>query len=168
MNDIIHAAVRRDLARMEGALRAFPDGDAERARQLQTAWAHLWEQLHHHHESEDAYIWPYLRGLGVLDPALLDDMESEHRAMGEAIGAATSAIDGLVADPTALVAAAAADQVAEAASVTDAHLVHEETAVQPVDHRAHGDARLESGREAAAQGPVDPRRQDVRVGPRWH
>ena len=132
MNDIVHAAVRRDLARMEAALRAFPDGDRGRAEQLQGAWGSLWEQLHHHHESEDAYIWPYLRGLDVLDAALLDDMESEHRAMGEAIGRATSAIDALVADPTAGVAAAAADQVAEAARVTDAHLVHEETAVQPV------------------------------------
>ena len=43
MNDIVHAAVRRDLARMEAALRAFPDGDGERARQLQRAWALLWE-----------------------------------------------------------------------------------------------------------------------------
>ncbi len=132
MNDIVHAAVRRDLARMEAALRAFPDGDAERARQLQKAWANLWEQLHHHHESEDAYIWPYLRGLDVLDAKLLDDMESEHGAMGAAIGSATAAIDALVADPTASVAASGADQVAEAARVTDAHLVHEETAVQPV------------------------------------
>jgi len=131
MNEIIHAAVRRDLARMEGALRAFPDGDRERARQLQRAWDSLWEQLHHHHETEDAYIWPYVRSLGVLPLGLVDTMEAEHVAMAASMGEATAAVGALVEDPSAEVAARAADRVAEAARVTDAHLVHEERDVMP-------------------------------------
>lgn len=131
MNEIIHAAVRRDLARIECALRAFPEGDRERARQLQRAWASLWEQLHHHHTTEDAYVWPYVRGLGVLDPGLLDTMEAEHQAMGAAITGVTEALDGLVADPTDDSARAAADRVAEAAAVTNNHLFHEEHDVMP-------------------------------------
>ncbi|HYH34675.1 MAG TPA: hemerythrin domain-containing protein, partial [Nocardioides sp.] len=131
MNEIIHAAVRRDLARMEGALRAFPDGDRERARQLQRAWDSLWEQLHHHHETEDAYIWPYVRSLGVLPLGLVDTMEAEHIAMAAAMGEATAAVRALVDDPRAAVAARAADRVADAARVTDAHLVHEERDVMP-------------------------------------
>jgi hemerythrin-like domain-containing protein len=131
MNEIIHAAVRRDLARMEGALRSFPEGDLQRAEQLQRAWASLWEQLHHHHRSEDAYVWPYVRRLGVLDPDLVDQMEAEHAAMAEAMTAATGAIEALVASPTVDAARAAADQVAEAARVTDEHLQHEESAVMP-------------------------------------
>ena len=131
MNQIIHAAVRRDLARMEAALRAFPDGDAARARQLQRVWASLWEQLHHHHETEDAYVWPYVRTLGVLEPGLVDQMEAEHRDMADAMTAATGAIAVLVTDPSADTARVAADKVAEAAAVTDRHLQHEETAVMP-------------------------------------
>jgi hypothetical protein len=42
MNEITHAAVRRDLARTEAALGGFREGDRERARALQTAWANLW------------------------------------------------------------------------------------------------------------------------------
>jgi hemerythrin-like domain-containing protein len=131
MNEIVHAAVRRDLARVEAALRAFPDGDSQRARQLQRAWDSLWEQLHHHHESEDAYVWPYVRSLGVLPAELVDEMEAEHSAMAAAMTEATAGVHGLVADPRREVAERVADQVAEAARVTVAHLVHEEREVMP-------------------------------------
>lgn len=131
MNQIIHAAVRRDLARMESALRAFPPGDVVRARELQRAWASLWEQLHHHHVSEDTYVWPYVRGLDVLDPGLLDAMEAEHEAMGAAMTGVSGALDVLVADPTADHADAAVARVVEAAQVTNSHLFHEEHDVMP-------------------------------------
>ncbi|KGN30600.1 hypothetical protein N798_10390 [Knoellia flava TL1] len=132
MNEIIHAAVRRDLERFESALRSFPAGDAGRARQLRRAWATVDRQLHHHHETEDAYVWPYVRSLDVADPALLDDMEGEHRAMAQGLGAVSAALDALVADPTAERAAAAADTVAETARVTNGHLAHEESDVMPI------------------------------------
>lgn len=132
MNEIIHAAVRRDLARFESALRSFPDGDGSRARGLRRAWATVDRQLHHHHESEDAYVWPYVRSLDVADPALLDAMESEHRAMAAGLDAVTSALDALVADPTTATAQAAADAVVETARVTGRHLEHEENDVMPI------------------------------------
>jgi hemerythrin-like domain-containing protein len=132
MNQIIHAAVRRDLARTEAALRSLPDGDADRAVELQRAWAALWGQLRHHHEQEDEHVWPYVRTLAVVDPAVVDAMESEHHAMAAACEAAAAAIDTVAADPTATNAAAAADAVAEAARITDAHLEHEERAITPV------------------------------------
>ncbi|KGN31731.1 hypothetical protein N802_03120 [Knoellia sinensis KCTC 19936] len=132
MNEIIHAAVRRDFGRFESALRSFPDGDGARARQLRRAWATIDRQLHHHHRTEDAYVWPYVRSLGVADPALLDAMESEHQAMAAGLDAATSALDALVADPTSAVALAGADAVAETTRVTVSHLDHEENDVMPV------------------------------------
>jgi len=134
MNVIVHAAVRRDLARMEQALRGFRTGDQQRARALQRAWSTLWRQLHHHHVGEDTHVFPYVRSLGpgVLDPALVDAMESEHEAMSASMQGATAAIDALAADPSAANASAAASAVAAAAQVTDAHLVHEETDVVPV------------------------------------
>ena len=132
MNQIIHAAVRRDLARMEAALRALPDGDADRAAGLKRAWDVLWRQLSRHHQSEDAHVWPYVRGLAVVEPSVVDAMESEHHAMAGACEAATAAIDAVVAEPTAVRATAAADAVAEAARITDSHLEHEERAITPV------------------------------------
>jgi hypothetical protein len=132
MNQIIHAAVRRDLARTETALRALPDGDAARAAGVQRAWAFLWSELRRHHAMEDAHVWPYIRGLGVVDGPVVDAMESEHADMGRTCEAATVAIDAVASAPTAANAAAAADAVAEAARVTGAHLDHEESAITPV------------------------------------
>jgi hypothetical protein len=60
MNRVIHAAVRRDLGSLESALATAPDGDRTRARQLQVAYANLHHQLKHHHEGEDAHVFPFL------------------------------------------------------------------------------------------------------------
>ena len=60
MNRVIHAAVRRDLTRLESALDAAPYGDRARARRLATAYANLHRELKHHHEGEDNNVFPFL------------------------------------------------------------------------------------------------------------
>ena len=65
MNRVIHAAVRRDLARLETALGTARDGDRARAGQLERAYANLQRELTQHHEGEDALIFPYLAQVGV-------------------------------------------------------------------------------------------------------
>ena len=131
MNRIIHAAVRRDVTRTEQALRTMADGDAARAEQVRTAWRNLVRELTHHHEAEDDNIWPFLERRG-FDHALLVDMESEHVAMKQALGSASSAIDAVVARPTAAEAAAAADAVAACSRVVERHLEHEERDIEPI------------------------------------
>lgn len=129
MNQIIHAAVRRDVARTEVALRAMRDGDAERARQIQTAWRNLVRELTHHHEAEDEHLWPFLQSRGV-ELSLLQTMEAEHVAMKTALGSVSGSIEALVAAPTAANAAAAADEVSRAETVINGHLEHEERDVE--------------------------------------
>jgi hemerythrin-like domain-containing protein len=129
MNQIIHAAVRRDVARTEQALRRLGDGDAARARQVRAAWQNLVRELTHHHEAEDEILWPFLLERGV-DADLLHEMESEHAAMKEALGSASAAIDGVAATPTAAAARSAADVVARASEVINRHLDHEERDVE--------------------------------------
>ena len=89
MNQIIHAAVRRDVTRTEQALRTLPDGDTARAREIQTAWRNLVRELTHHHEAEDEHVWPFLQSRGV-DPTLLEQMESEHVAMKQALASVST------------------------------------------------------------------------------
>jgi hypothetical protein len=129
MNQVIHAAVRRDVARTEQALRALPDGDGARARQVQTAWRNLVRELTHHHEAEDEHMWPFLESRG-FDVALLEAMETEHVAMKEALASVSDALDALVADPTSARSAATADEVARARTVINGHLDHEEADVE--------------------------------------
>jgi hypothetical protein len=129
MNQVIHAAVRRDVDRTEQALRALADHDAARARQIQTAWRNLVRELTHHHEAEDTYLWPFLLSRGV-DAGLLQQMESEHGAMKQALVSSSAAIDSAVAMPTVTSGAAAADEVARASEVINQHLAHEERDVE--------------------------------------
>lgn len=129
MNQIIHAAVRRDVARTEQALRALPEGDAARATQLQRAWQNLVRELTHHHEAEDEHVWPFLQQRG-FDAALMEEMESEHAAMKVALADSSAAIDTVAASPTGEHARAAADAVARASGVIIHHLDHEERDVE--------------------------------------
>ncbi|MCD4536024.1 hemerythrin domain-containing protein [Nocardioides sp. cx-169] len=131
MNRVIHAAVRRDLDRLEAALADFAGGDAERAAGLHRAYEHLRAELHHHHVGEDTHIWPMLAGFGV-DAGLLSTMESEHHAMAESLTSVAHAMDALAADPSVAAAAAARVRVADAREVVEQHLTHEENELEPV------------------------------------
>lgn len=139
MNQIIHAAVRRDVSRTEQALRALRDGDASRARQLQRAWRNLVRELTHHHESEDELIWPFLISRG-FSAELMATMEEEHVAMKRSLADAERAIDETVAEPTAARAQAAADTVSRTSAVINEHLEHEENDVEPLLAQFEDDA----------------------------
>src|SRR4051812_25508048 len=84
MNKAIHGAFRRDLDRFVAALRAFPPGDLQRARQLDVAWQNFDDQLTYHHEGEHETAWPALRSIGVSDEVLAT-MDAEHHTMAEAL-----------------------------------------------------------------------------------
>lgn len=131
MNRCIHAAVLRDLDRIEGALRAAAPGDRDRLAGLQRAWANLRNQLTRHHEGEDAYIWPLLRGFGVSED-LIAEMESEHADLAAGLARSGAAIDRAATTTSQEDIVAAADSVAETRGVVAHHLTHEEQDVEPV------------------------------------
>lgn len=131
MNRVIHGAVRRDLARLEAALAAAPDGDRERAVALRNAYAYLQSELVRHHEGEDDLIFPMLGRLDV-DPALLEAMEAEHLVMAEALQSTRSAMERYAGSGSASDAQAARERVANAREVVGRHLTHEETDLDPV------------------------------------
>jgi hemerythrin-like domain-containing protein len=130
MNRVIHGAVRRDLGRLEAALADFPEGDRDRARDLQRAYGFLRAELTRHHEGEDDHIWPMLGTVGV-DGELLQTMESEHQAMAAALAETDTAMATLAGSATAADAAAARASVERTRQVTDQHLTHEENDLEP-------------------------------------
>jgi hemerythrin-like domain-containing protein len=130
MNRLIHAAVRRDLSRLDVALGEARDGDRERARGLERAYANLRTQLTHHHEGEDAHIWPMLAQAGVARD-LLATMESEHHAMADSLVATSTAMTTYAASGSAPDAAAARASLARTREVTERHLAHEENELEP-------------------------------------
>jgi len=131
MNQVIHHAVRRDLARLESALGTAQDGDVTRPRQLGRAYANLQLELTHHHEGEDAYIFPFLAGVDV-PPDLLKAMDEEHHAMAAALAETRSAMAAYAASGSAADAQAARASVARTTAVVDRHLRHEEDDLEPL------------------------------------
>src|SRR5689334_18115550 len=87
LNTVAHAAFRRTIARFEGALAAFPDGNQARADQLMRAWEFFDEELHHHHGYEENYFWPALQQTDA-DLSELAELDDEHEAMRDEIGRA--------------------------------------------------------------------------------
>ena len=131
MNRVIHAAVRRDLGRLESALATAPDGDRARARQLQVAYAHLHDELKLHHEGEDTHVFPFLARLEGADE-LVEVMETEHQAMADALAGARAAMDTYASTGSAGDAQAARDAVVRANEVVERHLDHEENDLEPL------------------------------------
>jgi hemerythrin-like domain-containing protein len=131
MNRVIHAAVRRDLDRLDGALDTMAEGDRPRAQALDRAYRNLQTELTHHHEGEDTHIWPMLASVGV-DRALLDTMEGEHHAMAEALTETRSAMATVAMSASRTDAAAARDSLRRTREVTERHLRHEESELEPL------------------------------------
>ncbi|MDQ2749797.1 MAG: hemerythrin domain-containing protein [Actinomycetota bacterium] len=130
MNTIIHAAFRRDLARLDAALAGFPTGSRQRAGQLNAAWDNLASQLHQHHQDEETIFWPALRTLGA-DDSMIGDLGGEHARMLAALDEAGRLMAAFRADPSADNAQAARSAIAELTGVVDGHLDHEERDLEP-------------------------------------
>jgi hypothetical protein len=130
MNTVIHAAFRRDLARFDAALAAFPDGSQERADHLVAAWENYSHQLHHHHQDEETIFWPAFRELGA-DESLTSDLGGEHARMLAALDHADEVVRRLPGDPSASRAADARAAVAQLGEVLHEHLAHEEAELEP-------------------------------------
>jgi hemerythrin-like domain-containing protein len=139
MNGLIHNAVRRDLARLSAALDPWRDGDRARGRELERAFANLHRELTHHHEGEDAYVWPFLEGTGV-DRDLLAEMEDEHAAMSAALADTAAGLATLARTGSAADAAAARTSVERTREVVGRHLDHEEDALEPLLRGHEGSA----------------------------
>src|SRR3954470_20531161 len=121
MNRLIHAAVRRDLDRLSTGLSQMTDGDRTRGQELERAYANLRRELTHHHEGEDAYVWPMLAKLGA-DADLLATMESEHAAMAQALAETGAAMTAVAASGSAADAATARASLIHTQDVVERHL----------------------------------------------
>ena len=131
MNRVIHAALRRDLDRFEGALTTFPPGDQRRADQLGAAWENFDRQLTDHHEGEHEIAWPALAQVGVT-AEMLARMDEEHGVMAQALERTRGAMTALQSSPGAGNAEAALAAVRVLKAATAEHLDHEEQELEPV------------------------------------
>lgn len=155
MNKLIHAAVRRDLARFSGALASFPDGSAARATQLQTAWKYFYGELDYHHHGEHDIAWPALESVGV-PRATIEQMDAEHDRLAEALGTADTAFAALAKTPTEASAKDTAVAITNLEAVVDEHLAHEEAELEPVYQAKRDTPEMKAmGRQFAKRNPKE-------------
>lgn len=131
MNTVVHAAVRRDLERLEQALDELPVGAREPAERVDRAWRFLDGQLTHHHHSEEELFWPALRELGV-GADLVGDLDGEHQLMADSMCFTRAAMSALAADPTAEHIADAHTAVTRLRDTIETHFTHEERDLEPI------------------------------------
>lgn len=155
MNKIIHAAVRRDLARLQKGLDAFPDGDAGRAARLRAGWRYFYGELDYHHHSEHEIVWPALRQVGASEE-LLAAMDAEHDRLAEALKETDNAFAALAENPSGESVASARAAVTALTAVADEHLRHEEADLEPTydEHRDRPEIKA-MGRKFARRRPSE-------------
>lgn len=131
MMRIVHTALRRDLARTQVALAELavdPDDRRRVAVATHLQWMMTW--LHHHHESEDAGLYPYVRARNPGAAALLDEMDADHQEILPAMAAVERAASEYAASAEARPAAAQALEVLLTSLLP--HLKREEEEMMPI------------------------------------
>lgn len=128
---VVHHAFRRDLAAFAEAAVRTPVEDRRTWRALCERWTLFSTVLHHHHEGEDAGLWPTL--LGAVDRAgdaegraVLEAMSAEHAEIDPALEACAAGFERLAAAGDEDARAALAVRLVATREHLARHLQHEE------------------------------------------
>jgi hemerythrin-like domain-containing protein len=99
---MVHNMLRREFGLAPRVVRAVADGDRERARTVADHIRTVSTVLHHHHESEDAYVWPLLlQRVEEQTVSLVELMEQQHADVAMLGHRAETAMSDWAADPAA-------------------------------------------------------------------
>jgi hemerythrin-like domain-containing protein len=150
---LIHQAFRRDLGRLSSAVKA-PGVDQLRAQQLGAHWEFVNGQLHHHHEVEDASLWPLVRPKLAgrdEDLAVLAQMEAQHLVLLPLCAAISGGFGSLAQQPSNDKGDDLAAQLDELATQLGSHLEEEEARCFPVIDQALSVEEFESFGKATAK-----------------
>ncbi|MGK4583655.1 hemerythrin domain-containing protein [Kitasatospora sp. HPMI-4] len=126
---LVHAALRRDLARLPNALRLLQPGDTAGAEALQRHWDFLTAMLTCHHEQQDSRLWPLLRRFAPELRLLLNWLESDHHNLDHSFTRVTTLVRIATRDPASSWPVAYA--VEELAARLETHLRIEERQLLP-------------------------------------
>ncbi|MCC9308693.1 hemerythrin domain-containing protein [Kitasatospora sp. RB6PN24] len=127
---LVHAALRRDLARIPTALRLLQPDDEASAEALQRHWDFLTAMLTCHHEQQDGRIWPLLRRFAPELRLLINWLEDDHHNLDHSFTRTTTLMRIATRDPASAWPVAYA--VEELAARLETHLRIEEEQVLPV------------------------------------
>jgi hypothetical protein len=154
---LMHHAFRRDLDAFVRAVPGTPVGESEVWTAMRTRWQRFADVLHHHHEVEDAAIWPVMlervrtAGDHEAERTLLD-MESEHESIDPALAACHEGFQAMVDHPCEDHREALGDRVTAVRRLLATHLEHEETEALPLLQRTMTAEEFAATEKAAGKG----------------
>jgi hypothetical protein len=126
---LMHHAFRRDLRDFASAVPRTPLEDVVTWRALLRRWELFAAALHHHHRSEDTWLWPaLLERADAAEQATLGAMEAEHEEIDPLLTSCACLLDKLAggtASPDER--SALAVRLVAARESLGRHLAHEET-----------------------------------------
>ncbi|MGW4806171.1 hemerythrin domain-containing protein [Kitasatospora sp. NPDC004272] len=126
---LVHAAVRRDLARIPQALRLLQPEDHESAQALKRHWDFVTAMITCHHEQQDTRLWPLLRRFAPELRLLLNWLESDHHNLDQCFTRTTTLVGIATRDPASAWPVSYA--VEELAARVETHLRIEERQLLP-------------------------------------
>ncbi len=131
-----HTVFRREFRLAAKAVRRVPPGDTEQAAYAADMLTFVVEALTHHHQNEDALLWPRLheRAPKEVEP-IVDLMEDQHEHIHEVLVRAQRQLDTWQGDPSEANREALAGTMEEAYAALDEHLAAEEQQILPIAAR---------------------------------
>lgn len=124
MNTNMHAAFKREIARIKAGLAKADLGDSAVRTKLAARYSFFSETLHHHHEGEDTYLFERVKPKATpAQVAVLDQMEAEHAEMLEVLTSLDTEFKTLSAETDKV---ALNNQFDALATVLGQHCAHEE------------------------------------------
>ena len=83
---VVHTAMLREFRLAAAAVTRTPPGDRRQVRAVAGHLRFLCDMLHHHHDGEDALLWPKLRQRTPRSAGrLIDGVEAQHRDLDAAV-----------------------------------------------------------------------------------
>jgi iron-sulfur cluster repair protein YtfE (RIC family) len=150
---VIHEAFRRDLKRLSAEVRQV-GSDVARASQLQSHWTFVSDQLHHHHQVEDASLWPIVRPKVAGNPdevATLAEMEAQHATLHPLCLRVDESFAALVDIHSSSAIETAAGRLDALADALGTHFSEEEARCFPIVDRAMTQGEFEAFGKATAK-----------------
>ncbi|MEV7600338.1 hemerythrin domain-containing protein [Kitasatospora sp. NPDC089797] len=89
---LVHAAMRRDLARMPNALRLLQPDEEDKGEALLRHWTFMTAMLTCHHEQQDTRIWPIVRRFAPELRLLLNWLEADHHNLDHSFTRVTTLV----------------------------------------------------------------------------
>ncbi|MFJ3787158.1 hemerythrin domain-containing protein [Kitasatospora sp. NPDC090091] len=89
---LVHAALRRDLARLPNSLRLIQPGEDEKGAALLRHWHFVTAMLTCHHEQQDTRLWPLVRRFAPELRLLLNWLEADHHNLDHSFTRVTTLV----------------------------------------------------------------------------